>query len=241
MITQIREDPMKGSSRPPSEFPFRPTSYSQPFSIPYIHPFTTRPEVKSSPAESSASRTLPPAVSVSSSFTLSIETQPNDFPPSPSPSLSYASSEASSSFSPHIQSNAHIHSSFSSYPSYPSYPSPYPSYPPSRSPSTFHLPHTHSRNHSASSLSSFCSTSSTSSFRITPRAKPNILTKDYLFHLRFQRSATFSRHQPVMMGEDDEWEEWGRGIRGVLEPRIVGPGCSGLTASGFEEVLSGGW
>lgn len=44
-----------------------------------------------------------------------------------------------------------------------------------------------------------------------------------------------------MMDEDDEWEEWGRGMRGVLEPRIVGPGWGDWIATGVEEVLSGGW
>ncbi|MCJ1266158.1 hypothetical protein MMC22_006040 [Lobaria immixta] len=238
MITQIREDPMKGTSRPPSEFPCRPTSYSQPFSIPCIHPFITRSEAKSRSPESTASTTTPSAVSGSNSFTTRLQTiqtqPPHVLPSEPSPTLSpsCASSEASSSFSP----RAHTHSPFPSYPSYPTYPSPYPSYPPSRSPSTFHLRLTHSRNPSASSLSSFCSnSSSTSSF--SRRSKPNTLTKDYLFHLHFQRP----RHQPVMMDEDDEWEEWGRGMRGVLEPRIVGPGWSACVAAGVEEVLSGGW
>ncbi|MCJ1468761.1 hypothetical protein MMC07_007391 [Pseudocyphellaria aurata] len=239
MITQIREDPMKGMSRPPSEFAFRPTSYSQPFSIPYINPFTSRPEDKSRPPKSLALKMPPSAISASSSFTSHIETQPYVLPSEPSPahSPSYASSETFGSFSSRTQTHALIHSPF---PSYPSYPSPYPSYPPSRSPSTFHIRSHHSRNPSASSLSSFCSNSSVSSSRTMPRSKPNTLTKDYLFHLRFQRSA-FARQQPVMMDEDDEWEEWGRGMRGVLEPRIVGPGWGDWVAPGVEEVLNGGW
>lgn len=40
-----------------------------------------------------------------------------------------------------------------------------------------------------------------------------------------------------MLSQDEEWEEWGRGLKGVLEPRIVGTDC-GWTP--LEEIL-GHW
>lgn len=37
-----------------------------------------------------------------------------------------------------------------------------------------------------------------------------------------------------MLGEDEEWDEWARGIKGVMEPR------SGSAWAGVEEILGGG-
>lgn len=37
-----------------------------------------------------------------------------------------------------------------------------------------------------------------------------------------------------MLGEDEEWDEWARGVKGFMEPR------SGLAWAGVEEILGGG-